>query len=113
MFTDLPATNRFVSEDELNVIKQGSVTVQKPSVDKSVWLRLLSHPALLTNYFAFFVFGYILYFMMTWLPSYLSQVDHLSLMNSYKEITARVSYNVNELKINHKIESFLSRLNHY
>lgn len=34
---------------------------------------MLFHPALLVNNYAFFVFGYLLFFAITWLPGYLEQ----------------------------------------
>lgn len=37
------------------------------------WRLLLGNRTLLANYWAFFVFGYFLFFFMTWLPNYLSQ----------------------------------------
>ena len=40
---------------------------------------LLSNRTLLANYWAFFVFGYFLFFFMTWLPSYLERKYGLNL----------------------------------
>src|SRR5205807_1979254 len=40
---------------------------------------LLTNRTLLANTWAFFVFGYFLFFFMTWLPSYLERVYGLSL----------------------------------
>ena len=44
-----------------------------------LWRFLLSHPTLLANNWAFFVFGWYLFFFMTWLPGYFQQVYHLEL----------------------------------
>ena len=46
---------------------------------RGLWKFLLSNPTLLANNWAFFVFGYYLFFFMTWLPSYFQQVYHLDL----------------------------------
>jgi ACS family hexuronate transporter-like MFS transporter len=40
---------------------------------------LLTNRTLLANYWAFFVFGYFLFFFMTWLPSYLERAYGLEL----------------------------------
>jgi MFS transporter, ACS family, hexuronate transporter len=42
------------------------------------WRLLLTNRTLLANYWAFFVFGYFLFFFMTWLPNYLTQTYHLN-----------------------------------
>lgn len=46
---------------------------------KGVWKFLLTNTTLLTNYWAFFVFGYFLFFFMAWLPAYLEHQYHLNL----------------------------------
>ena len=46
---------------------------------RGLWRFLLSNPTLLANDWAFFVFGYFLFFFMTWLPTYLETVYHLDL----------------------------------
>ena len=43
------------------------------------WSELLTSPTLLANYWAFFVFGYFLFFFMTWLPGYLETTFKLDL----------------------------------
>ena len=43
------------------------------------WRLLLTNRTLLANYWAFFVFGYFLFFFMTWLPNYLAQTYHLNI----------------------------------
>jgi hypothetical protein len=42
------------------------------------WRLLLTNRTLLANYWAFFVFGYFLFFFMTWLPNYLAQTYNLN-----------------------------------
>jgi nitrate/nitrite transporter NarK len=48
---------------------------------KVPWKIIIFHPTLLSTYWAFFVFGYMLFFFMSWLPSYLSRAYHLNLQS--------------------------------
>lgn len=43
------------------------------------WPMAVANRTLLANTWAFFVFGYFLFFFMTWLPSYLERAYGLSL----------------------------------
>lgn len=53
---------------------------QAPSAHSSHTLReYLMRPAILATAFAFFGYAYILYFFLTWFPSYLTMVHHLSI----------------------------------
>jgi MFS transporter, ACS family, hexuronate transporter len=81
---DDPASTRLVNQAELDEIRD-----QEPSRDHRgdqpitveiprIWL-LLTNRTLLANYLAYFVYGYFLFFFMTWLPSYLGQVYDLDL----------------------------------
>ncbi len=44
----------------------------------TTWKRLFTNRTLLANYWGFFVFGYFLFFFMTWLPSFLEDKFHVS-----------------------------------
>lgn len=86
LFRDDPADSRFVNTAELAHIRSTDTTVAAPShgVQKSwpeaaVLKELLSNRTLLANYWAFFVFGYFLFFFMSWLPSYLERAYGLNL----------------------------------
>ena len=86
LFRDDPADSRFVNKAELDHIRTSdpSVTAAPHSVLKSwpepgVLRTLLTNKTLLANYWAFFVFGYFLFFFMTWLPSYLERTYGLNL----------------------------------
>src|SRR4029078_791954 len=46
---------------------------------KTTWRYMLLNPALMSNNYAFFAFGYLLFFAMTWLPGYLESTYGLSL----------------------------------
>jgi predicted MFS family arabinose efflux permease len=86
LFRDEPAESRFVNAAELAHIhkKDPSVTAAPHAAPKSwpepgVLRKLLTNKTLLANYWAFFVFGYFLFFFMTWLPSYLERKYGLNL----------------------------------
>lgn len=74
-FRDDPARSRFVNQAELDHIRTieiAPVGAGEPpgGRDANVWL-LLTNRTLLANYCAYFVYGYFMFFFMTWLPSYL------------------------------------------
>ena len=82
-FRDDPAQSRFVSDAELKHIRGGVEAVRDRNSGHvrhgfTDWRLLLTNRTLLANYWAFFVFGYFLFFFMTWLPNYLSQTYHLN-----------------------------------
>lgn len=74
-FRDDPSESRFVNHAELDHIRAQEVATvpDRSTVDTSrASVRtLLTNRTLLANYFAYFVYGYFLFFFMTWLPSYL------------------------------------------
>lgn len=82
LFRDDPAQSRHVNAQELAFIREGQKAVAAPV---RRWPRmsevrvLLTNRTLLVNYWAFFVFGYFLFFFMAWLPSYLQQSYGLNL----------------------------------
>ena len=49
------------------------VPAQSDNATETTWKRLFTNRTLLANYWAFFVFGYFLFFFMTWLPGFLEQ----------------------------------------
>ncbi|MBB6306834.1 MFS transporter [Xanthobacter tagetidis] len=83
LFRDDPARSPHVNAAELATIRAGAAAAPPPA--KRIWpervvLRaLLTNRTLLANYWAFFVFGYFLFFFMSWLPSYLHTVYKLEL----------------------------------
>lgn len=84
LFRDDPADSRFVDASELAHIRTGDAGAAPPAAVKSwpepgVLRSLLTNRTLLANYWAFFVFGYFLFFFMTWLPSYLERQYGLNL----------------------------------
>ncbi|OYW41910.1 MAG: hypothetical protein B7Z45_02795 [Azorhizobium sp. 12-66-6] len=80
LFQDNPLRSRFVSADEAAAIeRRGAVPSGSGAEARYGWSVLLTTPTLLANYFAYFVFGYFLFFFMTWLPSYLRKAYGLDL----------------------------------
>lgn len=85
-FRDDPSQSRFVNAAELAHIRKADpgVTAAPHAVLKSwpepgVVKALLTNRTLLANTWAFFVFGYFLFFFMSWLPSYLEHKYGLNL----------------------------------
>lgn len=85
-FRDDPARSRFVDKAELAHIRTNDPGVSAaPHAPLKSWPSaavlkiMLTNKTLLANYWAFFVFGYFLFFFMTWLPSYLEKQYGLNL----------------------------------
>jgi len=86
LFRDNPADSPHVGAAELAHIRgTGPAVVPTPQAAPRTWpgtdvlKALLTNPTLLANTWAFFVFGYFLFFFMTWLPSYLERKYGLNL----------------------------------
>jgi ACS family hexuronate transporter-like MFS transporter len=88
LFRDFPEHSPHVNAAELEHIRDGKTSDR--SIDsktlhhrrrqvRGLWKFLLSNPTLLANDWSFFVFGYFLFFFMTWLPTYLETEYHLNL----------------------------------
>lgn len=82
-FKDHPKKSKFVNEAELRHIrksetnKDGSEEESKRDI-KGLWGFLLTNKTLMANNWSFFVFGFYLFFFMTWLPSYLEKAYSLN-----------------------------------
>ncbi len=78
LFRDHPEQSRAVSREELHHIQSN---LEIPHLEKkstlTTWRFMLFNPALLINNYAFFSFGYLLFFAITWLPGYLEQSYHV------------------------------------
>lgn len=78
LVSDHPRNNRRVSKEELQEIEAGQITTS--TVSAKVSLRyFLKQPTILATAMAFFASNYILYFFLTWFPSYLVMVHGLSI----------------------------------
>jgi len=86
-FRDFPEHSPQVNAVELSHIRDGAehhaghaeaVHVSRRQL-KGLWKFLFTNPTLLANNWAFFVFGYSLFFFMTWMPSYLGRTYGMDL----------------------------------
>ncbi|WP_240985918.1 MFS transporter [Acididesulfobacillus acetoxydans] len=89
LYRDFPENSNRVNDAELKRIRE-TAQVRRGISDKEIrrtshaampgmWKFLLTNPTLLSNDWAFFVFGYNLFFFMGWLPTFLSKSYHLDL----------------------------------
>lgn len=83
VFRDYPEECKQVSDGELKYIREGKISDRKRSSEAirqhelkegtTTWRFMLLNPSLMSNNIAFFSFGYLLFFALTWLPGYLEQ----------------------------------------
>jgi ACS family hexuronate transporter-like MFS transporter len=77
---DRPDQSPFVSQAELAQIGRGSALAPRPTDEEALPLRhYIRSPAVLATAAEFFASNYILYFFITWLPSYLTNARHLNI----------------------------------
>ncbi len=79
LFRDNPAESKHVNALELACIQKNPIIHNQLNNGPSIWRFLLLNKTLLANNWAFFVFGFYLFFFMTWLPSYLDTIYHIKL----------------------------------
>jgi MFS transporter, ACS family, aldohexuronate transporter len=79
LFKDSPNDAKQVNEQELAYIQSQAMIKSQLAGKKHPWKFMLLNKTLLVNNWAFFVFGYYLFFFMTWLPSYLKSTYQLDL----------------------------------
>ncbi|MBM3198277.1 MAG: MFS transporter [Chlamydiae bacterium] len=77
-FRNRPEESKHVNAAELAIIapEGGVKSSKKEPVD---WRFILTHPALLVNNFAYFAYGYMLFFATLWLPGYFLSQHGLNL----------------------------------
>jgi MFS transporter, ACS family, hexuronate transporter len=79
LVTDTPAQNPRVGEAERDLVASSraeAASRQDSTTTTGEWLR---SPVVLAIALAFFSYNYVLYFFLTWLPSYLTDVHHLDI----------------------------------
>ena len=81
-FRDNPADSSHVNPKELAHIRDKAQTQTQLKYPTNPWSILLRNKTLLANYWAFFVFGFYLFFFMTWLPEYLHKTYDLTMMKT-------------------------------
>ena len=75
--TDRPDQHRWLKASERDAVEQAKAEAPVlPRLPLSAYLR---RPAILATAFAFFGYAYILYFFLSWFPSYLTSAQHLSI----------------------------------
>jgi ACS family hexuronate transporter-like MFS transporter len=83
VFHDNPKDSPHVSSDELQHITSELECLPHEThtltEQKVTWRFMLFNRALLVNNYAFFAFGYLLFFAITWLPGYLEQTYHVKI----------------------------------
>lgn len=79
LFRNKPSESAHVNDAELALINAKSELVQA-NQKQSSYREILTNPTLLSNNWAFFVFGYYLFFFMGWLPTYLTHEYHITLL---------------------------------
>lgn len=77
-FYDSPVDNIHLAIPDKKQIRASQLPRSLP-VKPTSWRYLFLNPCLLANNYAFFSFGYLLFFSLTWLPGYFEQTYHLSL----------------------------------
>lgn len=86
-FRDQPPKSSYVSRDELlyiqdNLQQESTLFNSKVPIQHkqhTTWKFMLFNPSLLVNNYAFFAFGYLLFFALTWLPGFLEQTYAIKL----------------------------------
>jgi sugar phosphate permease len=89
LYRDYPENSKFVSDSELKHIREGrqfdrtqtesALRSHDLTTGTTSWRFMLLNPSLMANNFAFFSFGYLIFFAMTWFPGYLEHTYHLAL----------------------------------
>ncbi len=81
--TDKPQQNKRVTAGELSLIEEGqqqAASMEEGDGTRKAGLRFyLRQPIILATAFAFFSYNYVLFFFLSWFPTYLTEVHHLSL----------------------------------
>jgi MFS transporter, ACS family, hexuronate transporter len=92
VFRDYPENSKHVSPSELEYIKDGreshhgksddEIRSHHLSVGGTTWKFMLLNPSLMANNFAFFSFGYLLFFAVSWLPGFLQKTYGITLKHT-------------------------------
>lgn len=77
-FSDKPRQSRFVNQAEIAEIESGQ-QAQPATLSSHPWRYLLTHKTLMANNWGFFVYGYAMFFYLTWLPDFLEKTYHLNI----------------------------------
>ncbi len=78
-YRDKPNQSHLVTPAERKLLEDNYQEMMQEKSTRTSWRYLLTNRVLLTNNYAFFAFGYLLFFAITWLPGYLEQTYHMQL----------------------------------
>lgn len=78
LFRDKPEESSYVNSSERDLILKSKAQSAKDSAPVD-WRYILTHPAIIANNFAYFAFGYMLFFATLWLPGYFLREHKLDL----------------------------------
>lgn len=91
-FRDYPENSKHVSPSELDYIREGKPSHLGKTDDqirshhlgtgKTTWKFMLLNPSLMANNYAFFSFGYLLFFAINWLPGFMQETYHIKLAHA-------------------------------
>lgn len=81
LYRNLPADSNMISSQELQYLEnEKKLSPKNMHVDNiTSWKFILLNKTFLINNYAFFSFGYLLFFGVTWLPGYLQQSFHMDI----------------------------------
>lgn len=79
MVTDTPKTNRFVGKSELDHIERGREGATTSADDAKPLAHYLKSPTIIAVAMAFFAANYTQYFLLSWMPSYLTSARGLDI----------------------------------
>jgi len=81
--TDTPVNNRFVNKEQrIELENKNDISFKNATANNKQNLSLgyyMKQPIVLATAVAFFSYNYVLYFFLTWFPSYLNQTMHLDI----------------------------------
>lgn len=78
-YRDKPSESRFVNETEKNYIESRQKAKPTQEQIKTPWRFFFKNPTILSNNWAFFVYGYSMFFYLSWLPEFLEKSYHLNI----------------------------------
>jgi MFS transporter, ACS family, hexuronate transporter len=79
LVTDTPAQNRRVGQPERDLVSRSRARATAAGDATPGVIQWLRSPTVLAIALAFFSYNYVLYFFLTWLPSYFTDVHHLNI----------------------------------
>jgi len=95
--TETPAQHPKVSPEELAIINEGRDDIPSVAGEKASFREVLRNRSVLLTGISLFCYNYILFFFMTWFPSYLVDakgvsLQNMSIVNSLPWIVGAVGY---------------------